>query len=116
MARDRVNAGFGPSVIRLTATTAATETSTWVRWGPFKGANLVYQGVFSGTSNGQRIRMQGTLTTASTKGIVSFTLVNSSGTGAQVYSGSTGTFAFVRLKSTGLTGSNVVDVYFAAVN
>jgi len=92
----------------LTGTTAAVDTSPWISWGPFRASGLVTQAVFSASSAGQRVRLRGTLTTASTKGMVAFSVINSSGTGVQAYAGSSGVFGSVQVYSTALGNGNTV--------
>lgn len=77
---------------------------------------MVFTASFSSASTaGNRIRMQGRLSSASTKGQANFTLVNSSAAVSQVTSTSTGTFGFIRAYSSRLATSRVVTLTFAMV-
>ena len=46
MSKHRANTGFGP----LSQRSTATGTGSWIRFGPFIGNTLAYQGVWSHTS------------------------------------------------------------------
>ena len=111
MARDRVNTGLGPSDLTLTCPTSSAATtlaSTWFRWGPFRSTTLAYVGVFTlpasssgGPSTSIAVaRLQGRLSSASSKGQVSFTLMTSTKGMVYASTAAAGIFSFVRATST----------------
>ena len=114
MARDRVNTGFGPSALTVTnsATSAAAVYSTWIRWGPFKGSNLAYMTVLGSTTSGQKVRMQGRITSGSSRGQASFALAT--GVTQVVATTAAGTYSWVRVASTVMAGSVSHVVHFIA--
>ena len=116
MGRDRTNANLGPSVITLTnsATSAAAVYSTWIRWGQFRGSDLYYTCTLGSATSGQKARLQGRMSSASTKGQASFAL----STGAVQVRATTagGVYCFVRAASTVLAKSQTATFTFAAVH
>src|SRR5262245_37042032 len=95
MPKHRAIIGGGPLVVRTTG----TGFSTWYRFGPFLGNTLSYQTVFSGVSSaGQKARVQGTMTTASTNGAVDLASRPSTSK-TSVKSTIALNFAFVRFRS-----------------
>ena len=111
MSKHRVITGFGPLSVRTTA----TGTGSWIRFGPFVGNQLAYQGVWSHTSAASgTAKVQGTITTGSTRGVV--TLVTRSATAAgMAKSTSALVFGFIRFVSTAMAAGKSVTHVVAAV-
>lgn len=111
MGKHRAITGFGPLELRSTATGA----TAWIRFGPFLGNQLAYQGVWSHTSAGAgTAKVQGTLTTGSTKGVVTLVTRSSTAT-AMLKSTSALVFAFIRFNSTAMAAGKSVTHVVAAV-
>lgn len=116
MTKTRTNTGFGPSYVTLTGTTGTTVTSGWQHFGPFLGSNFTLQAVFSETSAGAgSVVAQGTLTTASTVGIVALATRLSSQSGTQVKSTEALIYGWVRFNSTLLASNETITAYFGAL-
>jgi hypothetical protein len=116
MARDRVNIGFGPTVLpTLTGTSVGSTVAagTWVPWGPFKGTNFTAQVIFTSTVG--KVKIQGTLTTASTKGVTSLTLISTTDADGRLVSTAAGSFAFIRALSTALSSGTAIPVCAVAI-
>lgn len=115
MSKHRAITGFGPLTFLTTAQVAAGAGSAWIRFGPFVGNQLAYQNIFSGASTaGQTAKVQGTLTTASTAGVVTLVTRNSTQK-TMAKSTSTLVFAFIRFASTALNAARTVTHIVAAV-
>lgn len=115
MARDRANTGFGPSALTVVGTTAAADASEWMRWGPVKGVNMASIYTFSsGSSNGSAVKLQTRISSGSTRGQLSWTVVKASAPTA-VQWGTTGMVCFVRAYSSALANGDSVAVTIAGV-
>lgn len=115
MARDRVNTGFGPSILRVTGTTAAADESGWMPWGPCKAVNVVCFAKFSTDStNGNTVKLRTRISTGSTRGQQSFTVIKSSAATATAW-GSTGMVCYIQAYSSVLANTRTVDLYVAGV-
>ena len=110
MGKHRAITGFGPLELRSTA----TGTGSWIRFGPFIGNTFAYQGVWSHTSAGAgTAKVQGSLTTGSTKGAVTLVIRSSTAT-AMLKSTSALVFSYIRFVSTAMaTGKSVTHVVSA---
>ena len=111
MAKDRVITGFGPTSIVLSASLGTT--SAWLRFGPFTGNQLVGQCKYSGSSNGQSVKLQAVLSTNST--VATQLMQIKSSVKTQVASTSALKFCFVRASSTALKAAGTATIHFAAV-
>ena len=115
MARDRVNTGFGPSEIVVTGTTATADESAWARWGPVKAVNVVCFAKFSTASSaGNTVKLRTWISTASTRGQQSFTVIKSSAQTATAW-GSTGMVCYIQGYSSVLANTRSVTLYVAGV-
>lgn len=111
MSKHRAITGFGP----LKQTSTATGTGSWIRFGPFVGNTLAYQGVWSHTSAGAgTAKVQGSMTTASTVGVVTLVTRASTAT-AMAKSTSALVFSYIRFVSTAMAAGKSVTHYVAAV-
>jgi len=118
MSKSRTITGFGPSNMFMLSSTGVTYTGPWLRFGPFVGNQLSGQMVWStaGSSAGQSLKIQGTLTTGSTADIVDLvTFLSTAATDTQISASSTKRFASIRLLSTAKKVSVAQQAYFLAV-
>jgi len=109
-------------VLTNSATSVASVTGSWIPWGPYKANNLWYSALFTATSAGPTVKVQGALTTGSTKAWLSFASIGSTATVKyKVASTSAAVFSMIRVLSTHMARStgatdNTVTVTLAAVN
>lgn len=110
MSKHRTITGFGPSVLKTTG------TSTWTRFGPVVAKQIGIQAVFTASSNGQAVKLEGMLSTLTTAAGAFRTIasIKSSQKGF-VMATSSGLVSFVRAKSTAIKSANSVQLVFAAV-
>lgn len=110
MSKHRTITGFGPTVIKTSG------TSTWARFGPCLAKQVAIQAVFSGSSNGQAVKLEAMLSTLSTVAGAFRTVasIKSSQKGF-VLGTSSGPLSVVRANSTKIKSAGTVQLVFAAV-
>lgn len=110
MSKHRTITGFGPSVIKTTG------TSTWARFGPCLAKQVAIQAVFTGSSNGQAVKLEGMLSTLTTAAGAFRTIVSIKSSQKGIVLGtSSAPLSFLRANSTKIKAAGSVQVVFAAV-
>jgi len=123
MAKDRTITGFGPTALSLThtASTATASINTgWKKWGPYRANSLDSMMVFDAATSGVFGKLEGALTTASTKSWVTLDTHDGADTPAASRSTSVAILGYVRLSSTAKGTSTAVaygvTCYLASVS
>jgi len=115
MSKHRTNIGFGPTVITSTST-GTTWTGTWQQLGPFIPNRCAIQAKFSGSSNGQIVKLEGVLTTLSTS-VVTIAQRLSSQKGTQIMSTVANQLVnYVRGHSTKMKAAGTINLVLGVIS